>query len=150
MIPPIEVPFCLSPRYRLDDESPWLEGIDPSRHYWIAVNGDRNVTVALPGLTVLSLRELKQAMREFRSLQPGENMTLVRAASSCRIHCVSPNCYGVEAQINDAPVWHLFDQETLDSLLMTAHPDWQCAPKDIELGRKLLLRSLEQATVTKK
>jgi hypothetical protein len=75
---------------------------------------------------------------------------LARAASSCTIHCVSLNCYGVEAEINNAPVWHLFDQETLDSLLMTAHPDWQCAPKDIELGRKLLLRSLELAAVTKK
>jgi hypothetical protein len=150
MIPPMEIPFCLSPRYRLDDESPWLEGIDPSRHYWIAVNGDRNLILALPGLTVLSLGELKQAMGEFRSLQPGENMTLARAASSCTIHCVSLNCYGVEAEINNAPVWHLFDQETLDSLLMTAHPDWQCAPKDIELGRKLLLRSLELAAVTKK
>jgi hypothetical protein len=76
-------------------------------------------------------------------------MTLARVASGCIIHCVSPNCYAVEAQINNAWVWHLFDQETLDSLLMTAHPNWQCAPKHIELGRKLLMRSFEQAAVTK-
>ncbi|BAZ25428.1 hypothetical protein NIES4073_63330 [Kalymmatonema gypsitolerans NIES-4073] len=145
----MEPSICLSPRYRLDDELPWLEGIDPSRHYWIAVNGDTNLTVAIPGLTVSSISELKQSIREFRALQPGEQMTLARVASSCTIHCVSTNCYAVEAQINNAWVWHLFDQETLDSLLMTAHPDWQCAPKDIELGRKLLMRSFQQAAVTK-
>ncbi|MBE9051077.1 hypothetical protein IQ243_11740 [Nostocales cyanobacterium LEGE 11386] len=142
--------FCLSPRYRLDDESPWLEGIDPSRHYWIAVNGDRNITVAVPGLVVDSMSELKQAIRQFRSLQPGEQMTLNRIARACIIHCVSSNCYAVADQINDAPVWHLFDQETLDSLLMTAHPEWQCAPSDIELGRRLLLRSLQEPSAVKK
>lgn len=141
--------FCLSPRYRLDDELPWLEGIDPSRHYWVAVNGDKNLTVALGGLIVSSKSELRHAMGQFRSLQPGEQMTLTRIASACTIHCVSSNCYAIESQINGAIVWHLFDQETLDSLLMTAHPDWQCAPSDIELARKLLLRSLQEATVTK-
>ncbi|YAF97065.1 MAG: hypothetical protein AB3A66_05160 [Nodularia sp. CChRGM 3473] len=146
----MEALFCLSPRYRLDDESPWLEGIDPSRHYWIAVNGDRNITVAVPGLVVESMSEWKQAIRQFRSLQPGEQMTLNRIASACIIHCVSSNCYAVADQINDAPVWHLFDQETLDSLLMTAHPEWQCAPSDIELGRRLLLRSLQEPSAVKK
>ena len=144
----MEVAFFLSPRYRLDDELPWLEAIDPSRHYWIAVNGDSNLTIALPGLTVSSLSELKLAMHQFRTLAPGEQMTLTRIATACTIHCVNLNCYAVEAEINQAPVWHLFDQETLDSLLMTAHPDWLCAPSDIDLGRKLLLRSLE-TTVTK-
>lgn len=142
--------FCLSPRYRLDDESPWLEGIDPSRHYWINVNGNHNLTIALPGLMVDSIDELKKFMRQFRSLQPGEQMTVERIASTFTIHCVSTNCYGVETEINNAPVWHLFDQETLDSLLMTAHPDWQCAPSDIELGRRLLFRSLEKAAASKK
>ncbi|MCX7596090.1 MAG: hypothetical protein N2235_20505 [Fischerella sp.] len=141
--------FCLSPRYRLDDELPWLEGIDPSRNYWIMVNGDKNLTVALPGLVVSSKSELKQAIQQFRSLQPGEQMTLTRIASNFTIHCIGSNCYAVEAEINNALVWHLFDRETLDSLLMTAHPDWQCAPKDIELGRKLLLRSFEQMAATK-
>ena len=144
----MEALFCLSPRYRLDDESPWLEGIDPSRNYWIALNGDKSFTIALPGLIVSSLSELKQVIRQFRSLQPGEQMKLVRIAEAWTIHCVSSNCFAIETQINDAPVWHLFDQETLDSLLMTAHPDWQCAPSDLDLGRKLLLRSWEKMTVT--
>lgn len=142
--------FCLSPRYRLDDESPWLEAIDPSRHYWIAVNGDQNFTIAIPGLVVSSMSELQQAIRQFRSLQPGEQMTVNRIASDCTIHCVSPNCYAVEQEINHALIWHLFDQETLDSLLMTAHPEWQCASSGIEFGQRLLLRSLQQAAVTKK
>ncbi|MEO0684645.1 MAG: hypothetical protein AAFY76_06245 [Cyanobacteria bacterium J06649_11] len=141
--------FCLSPRYRLDDELPWLEGIDPSRHYWIKVNGDDSLTIAIPGLLVSSMDELKQAMKEFRLLKPGEQMTLHRAASCYQIHCISSNCYAMETEINNAPVWHLFDQETLDSLLISAHPDWQCAPSDLELGRKLLLRSLQQATANK-
>lgn len=143
----MEASFCLSPRYRLDDESPWLEGIDPSRHYWIKVNGDKNLTVALPGLMVSSMSELKQAIHQFRFLQPGEKMTLERIASSCTLHCVGINCYAIESTINNAPVWHLFDQESLDSLLMTAHPDWQCAPSDIELGRTMLLRSLQTASI---
>ncbi|MEA5597482.1 hypothetical protein [Rivularia sp. UHCC 0363] len=141
--------FCLSPRYRLDDELPWLEGIDPSRHYWIKVNGDNHLTVPIPGLLISSMDEMKQAIRQFRSLQPGEQITLVRAASSCKIYCISVNCYAIETEINDALVWHLFDRETLDSLLMTAHPDWQCASSDIELGRRLLIGSLQQATANK-
>ncbi|WP_414755974.1 hypothetical protein [Anabaena sp. CCY 9910] len=144
----MEAFFCLSPRYRLDDESPWLEGIDPSRHYWMMVNGDKNLTVALPGLMVSTMSELRQAIREFRALQPGDTMTLVRIASACTLHCIGINCYAIEATVNNAPVWHLFDQETLDSLLMTAHPDWQCAPSDVELGRRMLLRSLQAASVT--
>jgi len=142
------IAFCLSPRYRLDDELPWLEGIDPSRHYWIAVNGDSNLVVVIPGLTVSSLSDLKQVIRQFRDLQPGEQMALTRIASSSTINCISPNCYAIEAEINNAPVWHLFDNETLDSLLMSAHPDWQCSPKDVELGRTLLLRSLQPAMVS--
>ncbi|MBD2215188.1 hypothetical protein H6G64_07115 [Calothrix sp. FACHB-156] len=145
----MEALFCLSPRYRLDDELPWLEGIDPSRHYWVAVNGNINLTVAIPGLTVSSKSELKEVIGQFRCLQPGEQMTLTRIASDCQIHCISPNCYAVEDKINGAPVWHLFDLETLDSLLMTAHPDWQCAPSDVELGRKLLLRSFQSAAAAK-
>lgn len=141
--------FCLSPRYRLDDELPWLEGIDPSRHYWIKVNGESSLTVAIPGLLVSSIDEIKQAMKQFRSLQPGEQMTLERVANSCIIHCISSNCYAVEIETDSAPVWHLFDQETLDSLLIAAHPDWQCAPSGIELGRRLLVRSLQQATASK-
>ncbi|MEA5581310.1 hypothetical protein VB620_08155 [Nodularia harveyana UHCC-0300] len=146
----MEAFFCLSPRYRLDDESPWLQGIDPSRHYWIAVNGDRNATIAIPGLVVYSISDLKATISQFRSLQPGEQMTVNRIATSCTIYCVTINCYAVEGRIDDALVWHLFDQETLDSLLMTAHPEWQCAPSDIDLGRRLLMRSLQQTSASKK
>ncbi|MBU7584823.1 MAG: hypothetical protein KAF91_18250 [Nostoc sp. TH1S01] len=145
----MEALFCLSPRYRLDDELPWLEGIDPSRQYWIAVNGDKNFTIAIPGLVVDYVSDFKQAIRQFRSLQPGEVMTLARMANSFKIHCVSLNCYAVETEVNNALLWHLFDQETLDSLLMTAHPDWVCAPANVELGRKLLMRSLQLAVATK-
>lgn len=141
--------FCLSPRYRLDDESHWLEGIDPSRHYWIAVNGEKKVTLALPGLIVSCIDEFKLVLRQFRSLKPGEIMSLTRISSRCLIRCISENCYAIEADVNNAPVYHLFDKETLESLLMTAHPDWQCAPSDIELGRRLLLRSLSQPSFSK-
>lgn len=136
--------FVLAPRYRLDDESPWLDGIDPARYYWIAVNGDAGMRVAIPGLTVSSLEEWKQHIRRFRSLQSGEQMKLVRIATSCTIRCISDNCYAIEGEVAGAKVWHLFDQETLYSLLMTSHPDWQCAPKDIDLGRQILARSLEK------
>lgn len=137
-------PFIFSPRYRLDDESPWLKGIDPSRHYWIAVNGDLEITIPIPGLIVSSLRQWQHTILQFRSLQPGETMKLVRIASRCSIHCIGANCYAIATEVSGAPVWHLFDEETLDSLLMTAHPDWQCAPQDIDLGRQLLMRSWEQ------
>ncbi len=133
--------FPLAPRYRLDDELSWLEGIDPARNYWIWTNGEREATVAIPGIVAPSLTEFKSLIRQFRALQPGDRMTLTRTADALVIHCISPNCYAIETQISKAPVWHLFDQETLDSLLMTGHPDWQCAPKDIELGRRLLLRA---------
>lgn len=140
----MESSFCLSPRYRLDDESRWLEGIDPSRHYWIAINGEEKTTLAVPGLVVDSVEEFKQAIRKFRSLQPRETLCFRRISSSCLIRCISENCYAIEAEVNHAPVYHLFDRETLESLLMTAHPDWQCAPSDVELGRKMLFRSLAQ------
>lgn len=136
--------FALSPRYCLDDELPWLEAIDPSRHYWIAVNGDSSTITAIPGLTVSSFDEFKQAIRQFRALQAGEQMTVVRAASTCTIYCISSNCYAISAQVNGAAVWHLFDCETLESLLVTAHPDWQCSPKDIAMGRHLLAKSFQK------
>jgi hypothetical protein len=145
----MEALFCLSPRYRLDDELSWLEGIDPSRRYWIAVNGERNLTIALPGFLESNLDQFKKVIRQFRSLQPGEAINLIRVSSSCLVHCISVNCYAIEASIDNAPVWHLFDKETLESLLMTAHPDWQCASSGIELGRKLLMESLAQTPVDK-
>jgi len=133
--------FPLAPRYRLDDELPWLEGIDPSRHYWLMVNGESALTVAIPGLTVSAPEEFKSEVLRFRALQPGEQMDIQRPASTCSIVCVSQNCYAIATEIAGAPVWHLFDQESLESLLRTSHPDWKCAPKDMELGRRMLLAS---------
>jgi len=133
--------FPLAPRYRLDDNFAWLEGIDPSRHYWVRINGDADAIAVLPGLAATSVDAFKQSMRQFRALEPGDRMTIQRTASACQIYCVSNNCYALEMEEQGAPVWHLFDHETLDSLLMTSHPDWQCAPKDLELGRRLLMRS---------
>ncbi|HEY9850366.1 MAG TPA: hypothetical protein V6D28_12950 [Leptolyngbyaceae cyanobacterium] len=137
--------FVLSPRYRLDDESLWLLGIDPARNYWISVNGETDLSVAIPGLTVSCLSEWKQKIRQFHLLMPGGQIDLVRAASSCQIHCISENCYAIASEIQDAPVWHLFDRETLESLLRTSHPDWQCSPKDIDLGRQMLMRVLKNS-----
>jgi hypothetical protein len=68
-------------------------------------------------------------------------MELSRVASTCTIHCISQNCYAIATEIAGAPIWHLFDQETLESLLMTGHPDWKCSPKDVDLGRRMLARS---------
>jgi hypothetical protein len=133
--------FPLAPRYRLDDDLVWLEGIDPSRHYWIRINGSADAIAVIPGLATTSIDTFKAMMRQFRSLEPGDRMSIQRTASACQIHCISQNCYAIEAEETGARVWHLFDQETLDSLLMTSHPDWQCAPKDMELGRRLLMRS---------
>jgi len=137
--------FPLAPRYRLDDELPWLEGIDPSRHYWIKVNGDSCLTVAIPGLATSEFAEFRAAILAFRALHPGQAMQIQRVASACTIHCISNNCYAIASTLHEAEVWHLFDKETLESLLMTSHPDWQCAPKDIELGRRLLVANWERA-----
>jgi hypothetical protein len=136
--------FPLAPRYRLDDESIWLHGIDPSRRYWIEVNGDDRQIVNLPGLTVSSFEDFKQAILQFRALQPGEQMQIDRASDRCTVCCISDNCYAIEPENASAPVWHLFDRETLESLLMSAHPDWKCAAKDVDLGRKMLMRAFKQ------
>jgi hypothetical protein len=46
--------LSLAPRYRLDDDSPWLKGIDPLRRYWICVNGDPRSMRVLSGLSTQS------------------------------------------------------------------------------------------------
>ncbi len=138
------VPFTLASRYRLDDESVWLLGIDPLRRYWIAVNGDSETTVALQGLSVNCFEEFQGAILAFRDLTPGDELEITGPTGAITIHCVTDNCYGLIDRIDGAEVWHLFDQETLESLLMTAHPDWRCAPRDLELGRKLIQGALSQ------
>lgn len=136
--------FILAPRYRLDDESIWLEGIDPSRHYWILVNGEPQIQANIAGVMVSSVEELKDIVKRFRCLQPQEKMTIERIAGSCTIHCLGTNCYGIEGEVNGAIAWHLFDRETIEMLLRTSHPDWIPSPQDLELGRRLLSRTFQQ------
>lgn len=130
--------FTVIPRYQLDDAIPWLEGIDPLRNYWIAVNGDRAQIITLSGLSASSFEAFKQFIRRFRALKVGESLPLGNSDETLEIICVSANCYAVADQIEGAAIWHLFDQESLESLLMTAHPDWQCSEKDLRLGRSQL------------
>lgn len=139
--------FTVIPRYQLDDQIPWLEGIDPLRNYWIAVNGDRDQIITLPGLTAASFDAFKQAMRHFRALKAGESLLLGDSENAGKIICISANCYAYESNIDGAPVWHLFDQESLDSLLISAHPDWQCSQKDLLLGRTQLEASWQTTAV---
>ncbi|MDG2991317.1 hypothetical protein L3556_10300 [Candidatus Synechococcus calcipolaris G9] len=134
--------FPLCPRYRLDADDQWLEGVDPSRHYWLWVNGDRQLSVFIPGVLVTSRSELKEIIQDFRALEPGQSMQVGRIVNPLEIHCIADNCFAIADEIDGAPVWHLFDRETLDSLIMTAHPDWHCRPEDVELGRRHLWRSL--------
>ncbi|MGB0563908.1 MAG: hypothetical protein ACPGVO_19225 [Spirulinaceae cyanobacterium] len=135
--------FIVAPRYRLDDESPWLRGIDPSRRYWLWLNGEAELAVTLPGFLASDLKTWQQTVRSFRALQPDEQMTVERLGEPAfTLHCISANCYAIATTHQGAAVWHLFDQETLQSLLNTSHPDWQCAPQDIELGRDALVATL--------
>lgn len=140
--------FILAPRYLLDDEYVWLEGIDPSRHYWLFVNGDRRFRVAIPGLYVSSFEELKENIVSFRKLQPQESIEIKRIAGGFTLHCLSRNCYAIEGEIAGAEVWHLFDRESIETLLMTAHPDWVSAPEHLELGRRHLVNSFQQPAYT--
>lgn len=141
-------PLITAPRYRLDNQSPWLRGIDPSRGYWLWVNGDVMFRTCLPGLLTENVRHWQQIIRQFKSLQPGSHMSLERLHKpGLALHCISENCYAIAAAYQDAPVWHLFDRETLESLLRTSHPDWQCAPEDLALGRELLTVALSQPLV---
>jgi hypothetical protein len=137
----------LAPRYRSDDEFPWLEGIDPSRHYWIGVNGDVEQSVAIPGLCPETCDTFKTAIQQFRRLAPGESMTIPRAVITSTIHCVGENCYALADDLAPAPVWHLFDRDAMESLLMTAHPDWMCSDQDLELGRRRLMQAWQQAAM---
>lgn len=139
--------LTLAPRYRLDDESIWLVGIDPSRHYWLNINGDPQTQSVLPGFIASSGMLWKQVFKQFRSLQSGEKMTIARTAGVLTIHCVSANCYAIASEINNAPVWHLFDRESLESLLMSAHPDWICASTDVDLGRRAIERAFAQPAI---
>lgn len=135
----------LAPRYTLDDESPWLVGIDPVRRYWIRANGAEDMRIAIPGLSTVSFETLKEAMKSFRTLPVGATLTLPTFTTELlTIHCLANNLYAVPYPINNALVWHLFDRETIEAFLLTAHPDWQCAPQDIALGRDTIFQSWGQ------
>lgn len=149
--------LSLAPRYCLDDESPWLRGIDPLRRYWICVNGDPRSLRVLPGLATQSEEAFKQAIYSFRSLGIGQELTLPAGMSDgpqgpvsdhrLTIYCVAQNCYAIADRSTGAEVWHLFDTESLESLLLTAHPDWQCAPQHLNLGRSLLTAAWGQPSM---
>lgn len=142
--------FPLVPRYRLDDEQSWLVGIDPLRRYWLLVNGDEATPVILPGLNVDNFDVFRDAILTFRSLMAGETLNLPTAiGDKLLIRCVSKNCYVIDTDVNGYPATHLFDQESLESLLMTAHPDWKCAPHHQELGRHMISCAWEQPDAVK-
>ncbi|NEQ98621.1 MAG: hypothetical protein F6K30_18190 [Cyanothece sp. SIO2G6] len=142
--------LSLSPRYTLDDASPWLVGIDPVRRYWIQVNGDNDEVAVIPGLVGASMEQVKEALLQFRQLPEQEQLTLPTfGAGELTIHHIAANLYAIAHSVNDAPTWHLFDRETMEAFLRTAHPDWQCSPKDMELGRDALLQSWQQPVAVK-
>jgi hypothetical protein len=136
--------LSLAPRYRLDDLSPWLKGIDPLRRYWIQVNGEQDLVRQLPGLRSDDFEVFRQSIRSFRQMTAGEILSLsAELGQELTIHCVGENCYAISDTTTPHPVWHLFDYESLESLLMTAHPDWRCAPQHLTLGRSLLSLAFE-------
>jgi hypothetical protein len=142
--------FSLTPRYRLDDESPWLKGIDPLRRYWIYANGNSDDVRILPGLQMVEFEEFRQAVRGFRAMTPGEELSLPASmGSTLVICCVAENCYAIPDESTGAQVWHLFDKESLESLLMTAHPDWRCTPEHLSLGRSFLSHAWQQPAAVK-
>lgn len=139
--------LSLVPRYRLDDDSSWLLAIDPVRRYWIAINGDENLSTEIAGLLTSDKQIFREVILGFRSLTPGETLKLPTYGESTQIYCVANNCYAIADKVAGAEVWHLFDSETLESLLMSAHEDWIANPKDIERSRQLLSKSWEQSLV---
>ncbi len=139
--------FSLVPRYRLDDDSSWLLAIDPVRRYWIAINGDEQLSTEVAGLLTSDKQTFREVILQFRALTPGETLYLPTYKESIQIYCVATNCYAIVDEVSGAEVWHLFDRETLESLLMTAHADWIASPKDIERSRQLLSKSWEKSLV---
>ena len=138
---------CLTPRYNLDDNSTWLLSIDPIRRYWVAINGDEKFSLGINGLFTSKKEVFRETVLEFRDLTPGQTMYLSTYNEPTQIHCVSSNCYAIADHVMGAEVWHLFDRESLESLLMTAHPNWIPSPEDIAKSRALLSKSWEKSLV---
>ncbi|MEM9121132.1 MAG: hypothetical protein AAGD09_25115 [Cyanobacteria bacterium P01_F01_bin.56] len=143
--------FPLVPRYRLNDEQTWLVGIDPLRRYWLLVNGDEAKPIILPGLSTSDFDQFRKAILAFRSLSAGDTLDLPTATGAVlTIKCASKNCFVIDFEVDGYLATHFFDQESLESLLMTSHPDWQCAPHHQELGKQILSLSWHQPTAIKK
>lgn len=137
--------LSLAPRYRLDDSSPWLIGIDPIRRYWIQINGVQDLSTAISGLSIDDVSEFKEAILRFRRMRDGETIALPTATSEpLVIRRIAPNLFALGEAVEGAAVEHLFDREALESLLMAAHPDWRCAPEHVQLAKKLLTVSWRQ------
>lgn len=140
--------LSLTPRYTLDDESTWLIGIDPVRRYWIKVDDEAAITITIPGLLTPSFEALKEVVQSFRSLPVGAMLTLPTFTSErLTIHHLTDNLYAIPHPVNGALAWHLFDRETIEAFLLTAHSDWQCAPQDLALGRDLITQGFKQPSV---
>ncbi len=139
--------LSLVPRYRLDDDSSWLLAIDPVHRYWIAINGDERLSTEIAGLLTSEPQKFREIILQFRALTPGLTLSLPTYRKETSIYCVSNNCYAIVGEVLGAEVWHLFDRETLESILMTAHEDWIPSPKDIERSRQLLSSSWEKSLV---
>ena len=139
--------LSLTPRYYLDDNSSWLLSIDPLRRYWIAVNGNKNLATSITGLLTSEMQVFRDTILKFRALTPGQTLSISTCNEPTQIYCVSSNCYAVAGQVKGAEVWHLFGREAMESLLMTAHPDWIPSPGDLEKSRYLLSKSWEQSLV---
>jgi hypothetical protein len=148
--------LSLSPCYRLADQQNWLNWLDP-HHSWIKVNGCAELKVRLPGLAAASVEEFRSVLRQFRALQPGSELQLIRSASVTTIYCVSDSCYAVFGQVNAAPIGaidspigevpilHLFDPETLESLLHASCPDSSGRPQTSDGAHCWLSQSWERA-----
>lgn len=138
--------FSTTPRYCLIDAEPWLVGIDPLRRYWLKVNGLDSLKVNVPGLQCDDIEILRDIFQAFRSLAPGRSIELPTALPSEKltIHCVSTNLYAIPGEVKGAEIWHLFDEESIEAFLRTAHPDWKCAPQDLALGQALLAMSWQK------
>ena len=139
--------LSLVPRYRLDDDSSWLLAIDPVRRYWIAANGDGRLSTEIAGLLTSDKQTFREVILQFRALTSGETLNLPTYREETQIYCVATNCYAVVGEVAGAEVWHIFDRESLESLLMTAHSDWIPNPQDLERSRQLLSKSWEQSLV---
>ena len=139
--------LSLTPRYRLDDDFSWLLAVDPLRRYWIAVNGNNCLSTEIAGLLTSEPQELREIILQFRALNPGETLKLPTYREETLIYCVATNCYAIVSEVAQAEAWHIFDRETLESLLMTAHSDWIPNPKDVERSRQLLSQSWNKSLV---